>query len=171
MITKAILIAWGLAASNLASGGVRHLSSSALEGMADAAIANPITDSDESILLTMGYEISIAWLEGSNRTDAIGDGGSSFCWGQVYLPGGAHTREGWSGPELAHDPKKCATVVVRLLKQSIVASPEDCPLCVYARGGAWRHDERRARNLSKHRADLAKKLVIEVPLPAQSGGV
>ncbi|HEY1958607.1 MAG TPA: hypothetical protein VGH28_23475 [Polyangiaceae bacterium] len=161
MLTRAALIAWGLAASTLASGGARKLSSRVLEGMADAALAAPVVDGDDGARVTMAYEVAIAWLEGGNRADALGDGGASFCWGQVYLPGGARTREGFTGPELAADPHKCAAVVVRIVRASIAHGPADCPLCLYARGRVTSE----ARRLSAHRAALARRLLATVTLP------
>ena len=164
MIARMALIAWGLAASVVASDGQRNLSSSVLGAMADAALANPITDSDDGVRATMAYEVALAWLEGSNDAKAIGDGRNSFCWGQIYLPNHARTREGWLGAELVAEPVKCATVVVRLVKASITAGPIDCPLCLYARGRVT--DE--ARRLSHHRGGLAEKLLRLVPLPEVS---
>jgi hypothetical protein len=161
MITKAALVAWGLAASLVASNGARRLSSTLLEAMADAALANPVTSGDEGTRVTMAYEVAIAWFESGNLGGAIGDGHSSYCWGQIYLPNGARTREGYSGDDLVSDAMKCATVVVRLVKMSIQAGPPDCTLCFYARGRV--SDE--ARRMSQHRVDLVKKLLDMVPAP------
>jgi len=166
MISKAALIAWGLTASLVASDGARKLSSSILSAMADAALDNPVVSGDDGPRVTMGYEIAIAWFESANGTLLIGDGHSSYCWGQVYLPNGAHTREGFSGDELVRDPLKCAKVVVRIVKTSIQAGPADCPMCFYARGRVTEE----ARRLSRHRTDLIKRL-LEVPLPEEQAGV
>jgi hypothetical protein len=160
MITTAALIAWGLTASLVASGGQRKLSSSILSAMADAALENPVVSGDDGPRVTMGYEVAIAWFESANGTLLIGDGHASYCWGQVYLPNGARTREGYSGDELVRDPGKCAKVVVRLVKTSIQAGPSDCTLCFYARGRVT--DE--ARRISGHRLDLIRRL-LDVPLP------
>ena len=129
--------------------------------MADAALDNPVVSGDDGPRVTMGYEIAIAWFESAHGTLVIGDGHQSYCWGQIYLPNGAHTREGFSGDDLVHDPAKCAKVVVRLVKTSIQAGPADCPMCFYARGRVT--DE--ARRLSNHRTNMVKKL-LDVPLPA-----
>lgn len=163
MITRSMLIAWGLAASQLASRGQRKLSSTVLEGMADAALANPIASTDDGVRATMAFEVAIAWFEGANDPRAIGDGHASYCWGQVYLPNGARTLEGWTGPELVADAAKCAAVVVRLVKASALASPK-CALCeltVYARG----RDCPQGRSLSRNRVALAHKLATTIPLP------
>lgn len=166
MISKVALIAWGLTASLVASDGARKLSSTILSAMADAALDNPVVSGDDGPRVTMGYEIAIAWFESAHNTLVIGDGHSSYCWGQIYLPNGARTREGFSGDELVRDPAKCAKVVVRIVKTSIQAGPADCPMCFYARGRV--SDE--ARRLSRHRTDMLRRL-LEVPLPEEQGGV
>jgi hypothetical protein len=161
MVTKMALVAWGLSASLVASHGARKLSSSVLDAMADAALENPVVVGDDGPRVTMGYEVAIAWLEGANDGAALGDGRSSYCWGQIHLPHGARTREGWSGRELLSDPHKCATVVVRIVRSSIVRGPADCALCLYARGRVTPE----ARRMSKHRVDLVHELLRLVPLP------
>lgn len=163
MITKAQLVAFGLAASSLASGGRSHLSSRVLSAMADEALAAPLALGDDGVRLTMAVEVSLAWFEGSNQANPRGsnDGGASHCWGQIYLPGGARTKEGWTGAELRADPGKCAAVVVRIVKESVEKGPVDCPLCLYARGRVTPE----ARRLSKMRWELARKIAREVPLP------
>jgi hypothetical protein len=161
-VTKMALVAWGLSASLVASHGARKLSSRVLGAMADAALANPVVDGDDGPRITMGYEVAIAWFEAGNDGAAVGDGGSSYCWGQIYLPNGARTREGWTGPALVSDPRKCATVVVRIVRDSIVRGPADCALCLYARGRVTPI----ARHLSDHRVELVRKLLRLVPLPS-----
>jgi len=159
MISKMALVAWGLSASLFASNGLRKLSSDVLGAMADVALASPLVDGEDGPRVTMAYEVAIAWLEGANDARAIGDGHASYCWGQINLPHGAHTREGWSGPELVSDPHKCASVVVRILRMSMEKGPADCPLCLYARGRV--SDE--ARRLSRTRVGLAHELLETIP--------
>lgn len=172
MITLATLKAWGLAASILATDGKAHLADAVLDGMAVAAQANPIIASDDGRKTTMAYEVSLARFEtgGTMALNPHGsnDGGNSHCWAQIYLPNGAKTLEGWSGPELRADPLKCATVAVRIIKASVSdrRAPADCPLCIYARGFRWLNSPAvlaEARDLSRHRVDLAKRLLREVP--------
>ena len=164
MMTKLALIAWGLTASLVASNGARKLSSTVLAAMADAALENPLVEGDDGPRLTMGYEVAIAWFESANIGGAIGDGHSSYCWGQIYLPNGARTREGYSGDDLVNDAGKCAKVVVRIVKTSMQLGPSDCELCFYARG----RDTPEARRISKHRTDLVHKLLDTVPIPEQA---
>jgi len=115
----------------------------------------------------MSIEVSLAWHESANMQDPRGSGignsdhGQSWCWGQIYLPGGGRTREGWTGPELAREPIKCARAVVRIVKASLSASPtcNECGLVVYARG----RDTEEGRRLSVSRMSLAHRLMREVP--------
>lgn len=172
MISLASLKSWGLAASLLASNQHAKLKDTVVEGMAQAALANPIVATDDGIRAMMSYEVSIAWFEtgGSLELNPHGpnDGGTSHCWAQINLPNHSKTAEGWTGEELRADPLKCATVAVRIIKASVSnrAAPADCPLCIYARGFRWAHDEKvlaEAQELSKHRTDLARRLLREVP--------
>lgn len=150
------LAEWIIAASLIASLGQRRISDRTAEAMAQVAAGDYVI---------AAIEVSLAWFEAANLQDPRGSGignsdhGQSWCWGQVYLPGGGRTREGWTGPELAADPLRCATVVVRLVKVSVAAGPADCPLCIYARG----RDTPEARRLSAARMTLAHRLLDTVP--------
>ncbi len=165
MVTIAVLKAWGLAASLVVTNNTHHLSDQVLDGMAQAALANPIIVTDESVKTMMGIEVAIAAYETGRQMvlDPSGsnDGGNSHCWAQIYLPNGGRTLEGWSGADLRHDPLKCAKVAVRLIKGSLLASPScnECGLTVYARG----RDTEEGRSLSKNRMSLAHKLLRDVP--------
>ena len=164
MISKTSLVAWILAASVAASHGARRLSQVVAEAMADEALAHPVVDGDDGARVTAAYEVSIAWHEAANLQDPRGSGigssdhGQSWCWGQVYLPGGGRTAEGWTGPQLAADPRKCAAVVVRIVRASVEHGPADCELCLYARGKVTAE----ARRLSATRVALARRLLREV---------
>lgn len=164
MISITALKAWGLTASLLASNNVIHLKDDVLEGMAHWAINDPIiVNDDQSIKTMMAIEVGIAWWEGSNRLNPAGsnDGGNSHCWAQIYLPNNARTREGYTGQELRTDPMKCAKVAVRIIKQSLAASPTctECGLTFYARG----RDTPEGREKSRQRMGTAHKLLREVP--------
>lgn len=164
-----VLSHWAVAASLVASAHTVRIREPVADAMASAALANPVTDSDDGVKTMLAYEVSLAWYEGHNELSPHGsnDGGSSFCWAQVNLPHGARTLEGWSGSELKADPVKCATVAVRIIKSSVTAprAPSDCPLCVYARGYRWLGSDsvmREARRLSSNRVSLARKLLRDV---------
>lgn len=168
MITKTALSAWIVLASSSATHGARSLPVDVADAMADAAIVDARNDNVARTIASL--EVGIAFYEtgGQMVLDPKGpnDGGRSHCWGQVYLPPPARTIEGWTGAELRTDPVKCATVVVRLLKASIGASPVDCPLCVYARGprglpGGAEHAW--AQRASNARESLARRLLHEIP--------
>jgi hypothetical protein len=150
----------------VASGGAKRLTLPVAEAMAAAALESPIIAGDDrSTLQLVAVEVAIAWFEGHNDLDPAGynDAGQSHCWGQIHLPNGARTREGWTGAELRRDPLKCARVVVRLVKASFAASPtcDGCGLTVYSRG----RDTAEGRELSRHRMTLAVRLVREVAAP------
>lgn len=167
MIARAVLIKWCVAASLVASHGLRALPDDVAAALVDEVLANPLTPTDAGIRTTLGIGTAVAWMEGHNQLSPTGfnDGGQSACWAQVYLPGGAKTAEGWTANELRTDPVKCAHVAVRLIKASVLASPtcDGCELVVYARG----RDTEEGRRLSRHRVALAKRLIREVPLEVQ----
>lgn len=160
-ITRGELSEWIVRASDRASGGARHLSQPVAEAMADAALAH--ADTNEALAMA-SIEVAIAWFEtgGQLVNDPAGsnDHGASACWAQIYLPHNARTEEGWTGGELRADPKKCATVAVRLVRASIASSPscDGCELTVYARG----RDTAEGRRLSRVRMALARRLLSEV---------
>jgi hypothetical protein len=174
-MTLAELVAWVALASSTASHGAKTLGAKYVDAIAQAAQADPIDGNEQ---LAAGYLVALAWFENGNDGTRIGDHGSSFCFGQIYLPNGARTREGWTGPELVADPAKCATVTLRMVKQSIAAGPHThgLELVFYARGGQWAHkcvhgaveeecnpgETPIAVSLSKHRVELVDKLLREV---------
>jgi hypothetical protein len=165
-MTLTSLAAWIIAASSFASGNVRHLSQPVADAMAEAAMATRLVDADDRPILALAaVEVALAWYEtgGQLALDPAGpnDGGASHCWAQIYLPHGARTAEGWTGQELRRDPRKCATVAVRLIRASFLASPacDLCGLTVYARG----RDTPEGRALSATRVGMAKRLVAAVP--------
>lgn len=170
MIAKAALSTWIIAAGLLSTNGARTFSRDVADGMAEAAIASG-GERDNLVRTLASLEVAIANFETGRQMvlDPKGsnDGGLSHCWGQVYLATPTtRTAEGWLGSELRTDPLKCATVVVRLLRASIVRGPENCPLCVYARGprglpGGSEHAW--AKEASDHREALARRLLREVP--------
>lgn len=135
--------------------------------MAEAAMTLRLDGDQRPVLALAAVEVALAFYEtgGQLTNDPHGpnDGGQSHCWAQIYLPNGQKTAEGWTGAELRADPKKCATVAVRLIKQSFERSPacEGCGLTVYARG----RDTPDGRRLSRTRMNLAHRLVSEVPWP------
>lgn len=94
---------------------------------------------------------AIAFRESSFVADAVGDHGSSWCFAQVHLPAGAKTRDGWTGPELAADPSKCARAALRTLRVSMSRCawlPPEERIALYARG---RCESRIGQRLSRDR--------------------
>lgn len=163
MVTPAQLAPWIVAASVVTSSGQRKLTQRTAEAIAQEAIANPIAATDDGILRTASIVVALAWFEGANREDAVNPSRTDWCFGQINLPGGAKTAEGWTGPELAADPVKCAKVTIRIIKASLLASPacDLCGLVVYARG----RDTPEGRRLSANRMGLARRILLAVPAP------
>lgn len=86
-----------------------------------------------------------------------GDHGRSWCIGQVLLDanGEKTTAEGWTGPDLVADRKKCLRVVLRMARESFRACsslPVSERLALYARGSC---DSEEGRRLSRTRMSLA----------------
>lgn len=89
-----------------------------------------------------------------------GDKGRSWCLGQVLLDdaGEKKTPEGWTGPDLVADRKKCWRVVLHRARESFAACrdlPVNERLALYARGSCDSEDGRR---LSRTRMNLALAL-------------
>lgn len=89
-----------------------------------------------------------------------GDHKRSWCIGQVLLDadGVAKTPEGWTGPDLVADRKKCVRVVLRMARESFRACralPVEERLALYARGSC---DSVEGQKLSRTRMRLALAL-------------
>lgn len=168
-----ILISWLTAASLLASEGHRALPPAFVTELAAAIDAKPLFVGGP--LTDASLMVSLAWIEGGNVPSAVGDcpgkmpgdltctsmQARSWCVYQIHLLPGNRTIEGWTGPELAADARKCITVARRLIEMSIKSTENKdgkCPLCVYARG-RWTPE---SQKLSDFRMRLAKKLLKEV---------
>jgi hypothetical protein len=85
--------------------------------------------------------LSVASYESYFRKDVddgtrLGDHGRSFCLMQIHVGDGV-TREGWSGPELVADRKRCVRAALHILLGSFGACrrlPLDDRLSAYATG-------------------------------------
>jgi len=96
-----------------------------------------------------------------------GDKGRSWCLGQVLLDakGAKTTAEGWTGPDLVADRRKCLRVVLRMARESFVACralPVEERLALYARGSCESAD---GRKLSRTRMALAFALLRRAAPP------
>jgi hypothetical protein len=178
-----ILISWLIAASLFASAGHRVLPKPFVDELAAQIDVKPMFQGIDGALKDAGLMASLAWIEGGNVPDAVGDcpgmgpgdpkctaktGAQSWCAFQIHLPQGQKTNEGWTGPELAADAKKCITVARRLVESSIKSKENKegkCPLCVYARG-RWTPE---GQKLSDFRMGFAKKLLKEVHVEEDDG--
>jgi hypothetical protein len=79
-----------------------------------------------SMAQTAAQMVAIDWHESNFKyavdrglgKRGLGDHGHSFCLGQILI-GKRKTREGWTGPELVADRKKCFRVQLRVMAGSI----------------------------------------------------
>lgn len=149
------LLSFVLAAMNAVAPGRDHaVLAEATADVVDAADALFADDADKR--KTASFVIAVEDRESSLDNGAIGDSGQSHCAGQVYLPGNARTREGWTGADLRADAHKCITVVVRKIRESFAACrslPLDERLSGYARGSCTSVEGRR---ISRDRATRAR---------------
>ena len=123
----------------------------------------PLFRDDPDKRKTAAFYVALLFRESSLRNNAIGDHGDSHCAGQIYLPGGAKTREGWSGADLRADVDKCLFVVARKVRESFAACaslPAEERMALYARGSCASDEGRR---LSRDRSRLAKRIAAGVP--------
>lgn len=118
----------------------------------------PLFADDDDRRQTASFYVAVLFRESSLDNNAIGDKGASHCAGQIYLPNGARTREGWTGAELRGDVTKCLAVVSRMLRASFVACralPPAERMSLYARGSCTSETGRR---LSRDRFALARRV-------------
>lgn len=157
------LITWVLAAASTLSPGRSH------EPLAEAIVEQAegeaaLFQGDDDRKKTSALLVAIAFRESSLRPDAVGDhvGGkpTSFCAFQIHLPWGSKTPEGWTGPDLATDPKKCVTTAMRMLRMSMRVCPSH-PIAWYAAGPAGCASPR-AQRISRDRVALAQRLIRDV---------
>lgn len=99
---------------------------------------------------------------GRNRGSLVGDigAGRSWCLGQILLDydGRARTPEGWTGPDLIADRRKCLRRVLHMARESFRACralPVEERLAVYTRGSCSNETGRR---LSRPRVALGLRL-------------
>lgn len=118
------------------------------EAIAQAIVATDATEREARWLA------AIAYRESGLHAGAVGDDRRSYCWAQIQM-GARLTREGWSGPDLAADPQKCAVVALRVLRGSLAVCrhlPEAERLSAYASGSCA---SERGRRISRDRYRLA----------------
>lgn len=118
----------------------------------------PLFSLDEDQSLTGSVFVALLFRESTLDNGAIGDKGTSHCAGQIHLPGGARTAEGWSGEDLRADPSRCLAVVSRMLRASFSACralPFEERLAVYARGSC---NSLEGRRISRDRMRLAARI-------------
>ena len=85
-----------------------------------------------------------------------GDRGNSWCLGQHNI-GRGKTKEGWTGPELVADRRKCMTATLRVLRSSFSScrrNPLELRLAAYASGSC-----KRGHRASRRRMHTALQLL------------
>lgn len=100
--------------------------------IAQASAEKPLFTGGGGARQTGALMTAIGVFESGFNNKAVGDGGTSFCFGQIHLPDGAKTAEGWTADELMADPLKCARSMREILRRSIKISPVGYPLLHYA---------------------------------------
>jgi hypothetical protein len=105
------------------AGWVRY-DSIARDAIAVALSEPPIYSGARGRERTVALMLAVAMHESALRLDVDdgttrGDDGRSWCLGQINI--GAGTVDGWSGPDLVADRRKCFTVMHRMLRQSLSA--------------------------------------------------
>jgi hypothetical protein len=101
----------------------------------------PLFDGPDARARTAMLMLSVASFESSFRKtvdDGIrrGDGGRSYCLMQIRVGQGV-TREGWSGPQLLEDRKRCFRAALHMLRTSFAqchSYPVEDRISVYATG-------------------------------------
>jgi hypothetical protein len=168
------MIAWILAAMamswSLTSPIMGIIPKPVAAAIATASLEKPLFVGEDGARRTAALMVAVARHESGFKADAKGDckdklpgwpgcgkdassTPTSFCFGQIHLPDGAKTVEGWTADELLTDPLKCARSMREILRGSVKNSPKSEPLLQYAG---------RSRE-AKVRFELAKKLFDVVP--------
>ena len=71
------------------------------------------------LLLVTTYFESSGWHWAVDTGAKLGDHGRSWCIAQIHLPGARRTPEGWAGPDLIEDRRKCLRASMRVLRASL----------------------------------------------------
>jgi len=154
------LLVFAVTAMTYLSPGRDHLAlAQAITSEVEAG--SPLFDRDEDKTKTLSTAIAVAFREGSLLTDVVGDmrGGqpTSFCTYQINLPGGSRTANGWTGIDLRDDVRKCSSVGLKMLRDSVRVCPR-APIAHYAVGGAGACTNARAVRISNDRMALGYRV-------------
>lgn len=167
-ITHALVALWILAAMNHLA--PRRDNRELASALAETMIAEHATMGGADLIRAASVEIAVMFREGSLDPRAVGDDGTSYCTGQINLPGATRTLEGWSGADLLESVERCVHVTDRMITDSMVACrklPLKDRLAAYARGYCA---SREGQKISHDRMWLAGDLVERVPLPLDRDG-
>lgn len=118
-----------------------------------AGESEPLFRNDKDRTRTIGLLEAVAFREGSLRTSAIGDGGTSFCAFQIHKSSGGTIA-------LTTDALACARAGYRMLHASIRICREH-PVAWYAEGPRG-CESPRAQRISADRMRLAASLTASL---------
>jgi hypothetical protein len=138
--------------------------------LSETVIAEHASMSGEGMIRVAAIEIAVMFREGSLREHVVGDNGTSFCTGQINLPGDTRTLEGWTGRDLDESVERCVHVTDRMLTASMRACaklPFEERLAAYV--GGWCSGDR-SRRISRDRMWLSRRLLEEVPIVVDADG-
>lgn len=111
---------------------------------------------------TFAVEEGMNLSRGVDTGKILGDSGKSFCIMQINV-GKGKTKEGWTGPDLIADRKKCIRTGMRMLRRSFwtcKANPIKERFAVYASGNCVV-----GRDISLRRWDRAMRQLHLTPPP------
>lgn len=72
-----------------------------------------------ALLVAVTFHESDGWHWSIDTGARRGDGGTSWCVGQIHLPGRTTTPEGWVGKDLVEDRDKCLRSALRVVRASM----------------------------------------------------
>lgn len=113
--------------------------------------APPLYDRDEYKHKTAAIMVAVGYRESTFKTDAIGDNGNALCSYQLW-----NTER-----DVLTDSRKCATIALERLRESMRICGSRNPLGIYASGPRG-CESQKAKRISEDRTNLAKFALRQV---------
>jgi hypothetical protein len=117
-----------------------------------------------AMVATFAVEEGMNLSHGVDTGRILGDAGKSYCMMQINV-GKGKTKEGWTGPDLIADRKKCIKAGMHALRRSFWTcknNPLKERFAVYASGNCVV-----GRDISSRRWDRAMRQLYITPPPAE----
>jgi hypothetical protein len=114
----------------------RDLSEVALDEAEAPLFLGPDARAQTALLMLSVASFESSFQRAVDEGERRGDGGRSYCLMQIRVGRGV-TREGWTGPQLTEDRKRCFRAALHMLRASFSichAYPMEDRLSVYATG-------------------------------------